>query len=1522
MGGKSSTTTQQVSIPPEVLARYNAVNARAEQAAGTPFQPYSYNPADFVAQMTPTQLAGIQNINYAAGQAQPYYDEATGQLMGAQQAAVPYYGAAADIYGQAYYGAQPLNQMALQQYYGGLGAAEPLSQQALANLAYGQAQGQQLTGGALSGLGAAQAAAYPYQQLATQYAGAGAAPISPGYLNTMAYMTPYMQNVISPTMALLNQQNQQAMAGQTANAIRAGAFGGDRAAIAAANLAQQQQLASGKVLGDLLQSGYGQALATAQQQQQLGLSAEQANRAAQAAAAGQMLGIGQQGFGQSLETARQQQAAAQALFGQGATAAERQAALAQQLYGQQVGVGSATQGLAQQLYQQGLGLGQAQQGVGKELYGMGAGTAQQLAALGQGAQAAALQGAQAQLGAGQAQQQTAQAGLQALYNQYLQQQGYPFQVAQFLANVAMGTGALSGSTTTTNQPGGLFSDERVKENIRRIGKTEDGQPIYAYNYKGDPKEHTQIGLIAQEVEGKHPEAVGLAGGIKTVNYDKATRKAAGLARHNDIIDGEYTAKEGGHVHPEHAGLGFADGGMPYGMPGAGGLNIPTEMDGPKKLQTPGAPGAGKSVAGDIKDLAETAKAGKELYDTGSKLASFMGFADGGMPYGDPNPTKLDIPDEKPDIQKLDTPGPAPKGRTVMEDVMDIAKVAAMFMSHGGRAGYADGGSPGLVSPADMAALLQAQAQMFGPYSQFNRPMGGAPGGAGVVPAAALPVSSLAVAKGDLPRQPTLGEMARSSRETSEDLSKLWKQGSQAAEWAKGKLEKPSQYTPVSQSDLDQAIRQQTYDIKDQPLTLARGGLAGRHGYANGFSVEDNPDIYSFDTPSVGGGQTNQESLADRLTRFTPKNNGESIADRLTRMRGRNEQQNVAAPPPVSPESGGVTDWLKSAYQNVQHFGQSLRPGVDPNSSPYEELFAGKPKPGLGSAVITPPAPAAAVPTSAAATNVPKPERRVPRVSRPTGVAPPGAPAAVDTNQPSAAPVAAPTGVEPPAVTAAPQPVSAPAGLSPPVVQTAQPAAAQEPQKKSMAEWVKGLLTNQETAIPIITGVTNMIMAPTRNPLVAAAYGLQSGVEAYQPTLQRQAELAKTKAQTAAREAQTFRETAGIPSTAMLRDSEGMLWGVRVFGPNNEVIVVPAGEFLRRRRSGENFRFTPSVPGVTAPTASSQTPISAPVSTAPPSAAPSAAPAVATPTLPTPAVAAPAADTTGAPAAPTTAAPQAQPKPSAPIYSQLPDDLAQDAIARADSVFMSSPRILAADKTSNPFDAASNEATVARNTRAQRDSLAVSLADSGKISGKFAAQFANPIAEYLETALRSFGLPPGIIRDPALLADEQEVRKITNQLAQTQQAAIGGTAFRELVSLMESIPTIANTPEGQAKLLAGLYIQNQRGIDRDRFFNLMRDTMENKGGLTRDLSMLGGRGLENEFAKRQDPIYQTEKNVLSKMFLTKIEDPSTKQPVSLLSYLIKNGAASASDKDLIKFIRQNFNDKNYDAAEILRYFAGT
>lgn len=70
----------------------------------------------------------------------------------------------------------------------------------------------------------------------------------------------------------------------------------------------------------------------------------------------------------------------------------------------------------------------------------------------------------------------------------------------------------------------FFSDERLKDDITPVGKLNDGQNVYAYRYKGDPR--PQIGLLAQEVERVRPEAVHThPSGFKMVNYSLATRGA-------------------------------------------------------------------------------------------------------------------------------------------------------------------------------------------------------------------------------------------------------------------------------------------------------------------------------------------------------------------------------------------------------------------------------------------------------------------------------------------------------------------------------------------------------------------------------------------------------------------------------------------------------------------------------------------------------------------------------------------------------------------------------------------------------------------------------------------------------------------------------------------------------------------------------------------------------------------------------------------------------------------------------------
>ena len=605
-GGNSTTTN---TVPPEVLARYNAVNANAEQAAATPFQSYS---GQFVAPLTATQQYGIANTNAAANQAQPSFQQAQGLT-------------AASAYN-----------------------------------------------------------------------------VNPSQINASSinqYMSPYLQDVVGSESALLNQNNQQQQSGQMGTAITSGAFGGDRSGIAAANLNQQQNLANASIYSGLLNTGYNNALSTAQQQQGVDLSAQQANRT-------------------NLQN-----------------------------------------------------------------------VAQQYAGLGAAAQSSALQGAQAQLSAGQQEQQTAQAQDTALYNQFLQQQSYPFQTAQFLANIAEGTGTNSGSTTTTSgSQNGIFSDERLKQDVRPVGETYDGQKIYTYKYKGHPQTH--MGLMAQEVEGKHPDAVGLAAGYKTVNYDKATDKAADRGH---FADGGLAYGGGGGFDPGLAGQMLANYQAMYAplLGGAGGLGgagrVPSTGGGNYHLQAAQAAQAapvsqadplkqgaqdaqaiqslyksGKGLVNDIRGIwpgksgpvatpsefdplvQESASVGDALNDMGtndnvvpdSSLLDDIGAqrggriarADGGgLPYvGDQSMPGMDIPDEQNSYQLKPAQGSGGSAGggggglgSLMSGAGSLMSGAASiipFLQAGGRVGRADGGS---VDDGEDDPILKAIRLSTNPFHQFQ-----------------------------------------------------------------------------------------------------------------------------------------------------------------------------------------------------------------------------------------------------------------------------------------------------------------------------------------------------------------------------------------------------------------------------------------------------------------------------------------------------------------------------------------------------------------------------------------------------------------------------------------------------------------------------------------------------------------------------------------------------------------------------------------------------------------------------------
>lgn len=295
-----------------------------------------------------------------------------------------------------------------------------------------------------------------------------------------------------------------------------------------------------------------------------------------------------------------------------------------------------------------------------------------LANFGISGQNAALQGAGQQINAGTLQQQTQQAQDTANYGQYAQAQAYPFQVEQWLAGIGTGVAPGLGTTTTgtstapapnqTAQYLGLglsgaalaLSDRDAKRNIHRIGRTNDGQPLFRYQYHGSDQWH--IGPIAQEVEKSHPDAVHQGSdGYKYVDLKEAT-------------DDSVRRASGGFVQPMAVGgtpWSFADGWVPT-VSGLG--NAAPHASSAPSAQNPQTPSMDLSKIGNIKlnsngllsantpsylssgpvpgDIGPSSVNGMPLIDPGisSANASFSGiyarggavhgYADGGMPTMD------------------------------------------------------------------------------------------------------------------------------------------------------------------------------------------------------------------------------------------------------------------------------------------------------------------------------------------------------------------------------------------------------------------------------------------------------------------------------------------------------------------------------------------------------------------------------------------------------------------------------------------------------------------------------------------------------------------------------------------------------------------------------------------------------------------------------------------------------------------------------------------------------------------------
>lgn len=208
------------------------------------------------------------------------------------------------------------------------------------------------------------------------------------------YMNPYLNDVVGSAVANINQTNAQQQQQVLGNAIQRGAFGGDRAGIAQAELARQQGLANNATIANLLGQGYSQAQQQFNQQQQTDLATQLQNRNLMTNAGLNLANLGTQG------------------------------------------------------------------------------------------QQAALQQAQAQYGYGTAQQQQQQAGLSTAYQQYLNQQAFPYQQLSYYAGLASGAAPAMGGTTTGYSPtvsnaGGVLGGLSILGGLSNPGAVSASNPYSA-----------------------------------------------------------------------------------------------------------------------------------------------------------------------------------------------------------------------------------------------------------------------------------------------------------------------------------------------------------------------------------------------------------------------------------------------------------------------------------------------------------------------------------------------------------------------------------------------------------------------------------------------------------------------------------------------------------------------------------------------------------------------------------------------------------------------------------------------------------------------------------------------------------------------------------------------------------------------------------------------------------------------------------------------------------------------------------
>lgn len=463
MGGGSKTQTSEVKLPAWVEAASQENYNFAKDVANQPYQPYK---GQTVADFSPDQQGAFDYARNNIGAYQGVYDTGIGMAANAGNASTPM------VNGQ--YGASTVYAPNVQNNWNG----------------------------------------YAGQPIDANQASVTAPTFKDADISS--YMNPYLGQVESYALQNLQAGTQQGLNKIGDQAVASGAFGGSRQGVQEGALMGDAAKRAGELSANVRAQGYDRALQqiTADQNRQMqGSLANQATNM-QGQIANRDTGIQLAGLDQRSQLANQSALMQAALANQAVGMDLNRMDLQAQMANQQATAGD----YARQL-QAALGMGQ----------------------LGNEANAALGTDIARLLSIGGMQQEQEQKYLGDAYNRFTEARDYPLeQLNTRLAALGMSP---YGRTQTTKESSPtdwgsiikgvgsvasafMSSDKSMKTDMQKVGKDKaTGLDVYSYRYKGDPKTYPKVvGLMADDIEEKAPEAVKTIGGKKAVAFDPSVSK--------------------------------------------------------------------------------------------------------------------------------------------------------------------------------------------------------------------------------------------------------------------------------------------------------------------------------------------------------------------------------------------------------------------------------------------------------------------------------------------------------------------------------------------------------------------------------------------------------------------------------------------------------------------------------------------------------------------------------------------------------------------------------------------------------------------------------------------------------------------------------------------------------------------------------------------------------------------------------------------------------------------------------------